>query len=191
MARTRVVGLDIGSSGVRAAEVQFGSGGPTSGSAEVVNFGFAPLPEGSVRDGEVAEPSTVASAINRTPEACRQLAARARRHVRDARPRFAVPPDEGSRIAKAFHDATISGASSPTGTVTFKLFDPSDATCSGTAAFSQTVTVNGNGTYSTSNTSFVVGALGTWRWLVTYSGDANNNSTTSACGVERFTLANG
>ena len=51
----------------------------------------------------------VASAINRTPEACRQLAARARRHVRDARPRFAVPPDEGSRIAKAFHDATISG----------------------------------------------------------------------------------
>ena len=63
MARTRVVGLDIGSSGVRAAEVQFGSGGPTSGSAEVVNFGFAPLPEGSVRDGEVAEPSTVGSAI--------------------------------------------------------------------------------------------------------------------------------
>ncbi|HEY3515055.1 MAG TPA: hypothetical protein VGL36_38100 [Kribbella sp.] len=88
-------------------------------------------------------------------------------------------------------DATISAASSPTGTVTFKLFAPADTTCSGSAAFSQTVAVNGNGTYSTSNTSFVAGTLGTWRWLVTYSGDANNNSTTSACGVERFTLANG
>ena len=65
MARTRVVGLDIGTSGVRAAEVQFGSGGPASGPAEVVNFGYAPLPEGAVRDGEVAEPSTVATAIKR------------------------------------------------------------------------------------------------------------------------------
>jgi len=33
--------------------------------------------------------------------------------------------------------------------------------------------------------------LGTWRWQVTYSGDVNNNPATSACGVERFTLANG
>lgn len=63
MARTRVVGLDIGTSAVRAAEVQFGSGGPASGSAEVVNLGVAPLPEGAVRDGEVAEPATVATAI--------------------------------------------------------------------------------------------------------------------------------
>ena len=63
MARTRVIGLDIGTSGLRAAEVQFGNGGPASGSAEVVNVGFAPLPDGAVRDGEVAEPSTVATAI--------------------------------------------------------------------------------------------------------------------------------
>ncbi|WP_427887348.1 prealbumin-like fold domain-containing protein [Kribbella sp. GL6] len=88
-------------------------------------------------------------------------------------------------------DATISGAFSPTGSVTFKLFAPADATCSGSAAFSQTVTVSGNGTYSTSNAAFVASTLGTWRWLVTYSGDGNNNPTTSACGVERFTLANG
>lgn len=65
MARTRVIGLDIGTSGVRAAEVQFGSGGPMSGSAEVVNVGYAPLPEGAVRDGEVAEPSTVATVLRR------------------------------------------------------------------------------------------------------------------------------
>jgi hypothetical protein len=87
-------------------------------------------------------------------------------------------------------DATISGGFNPTGTITFKLFSPSDATCSGAGAYSQTVTVNGNGTYSTTNTSFVASTLGTWRWLVTYSGDGNNNGTTSECGVERFTLAN-
>jgi len=63
VARTRVIGLDIGTSGLRAAEVQFGSGGPASGPAEVLNVGFAPLPDGAVRDGEVAEPSTVATAI--------------------------------------------------------------------------------------------------------------------------------
>jgi hypothetical protein len=88
-------------------------------------------------------------------------------------------------------DATISGALAPTGTVTFTLFAPADATCAGAGAFTQTVTVSGNGTYSTTNTAFVASTLGTWRWLVTYSGDANNNPTSSACGVERFTLANG
>jgi len=87
-------------------------------------------------------------------------------------------------------DSTISGAFNATGSITFDLFDPSDGTCSGTAAFTQTVTVNGNGTYSTTNTSFVASALGTWRWQVSYSGDANNQPTTSACGVERFTIAN-
>jgi hypothetical protein len=88
-------------------------------------------------------------------------------------------------------DSTITGGSSPTGTITFNLFSPSDATCAGAPALTQTVTVSGNGTYSTTNTSFVASALGTWRWQVTYSGDANNNPTSSACGVERFTLANG
>jgi len=88
-------------------------------------------------------------------------------------------------------DATISGALTPTGTITFKLFAPADATCAGAGAYTQTVTVNGNGTYSTTNTSFVASTLGTWRWQVTYSGDVNNNPATSACGVERFTLANG
>jgi hypothetical protein len=33
--------------------------------------------------------------------------------------------------------------------------------------------------------------VGTWRWQVVYSGDSNNNGTTSACGVENFTLTNG
>ena len=90
-------------------------------------------------------------------------------------------------------DATIAGATATAGgTITFDLFDPAaGATCSGTSAFTQMVTVNGNGTYSTTNTTFIASALGTWRWQVSYSGDANNAPTTSACGVESFTIANG
>ncbi|HXU05645.1 MAG TPA: hypothetical protein VN903_32025 [Polyangia bacterium] len=89
-------------------------------------------------------------------------------------------------------DATLSGATSNAGgTITFNLFTPAAATCSGTPAFTQTVSVSGSGTYSTTNTTFIASATGTWRWQVSYSGDGNNNATTSACGVENFTIVNG
>jgi hypothetical protein len=88
-------------------------------------------------------------------------------------------------------DATISGATSNAGgTITFNLFSPSDATCSGTPALTQTVNVSGNGTYSTTNTTFIAKAEGTRRWQVDYSGDNNNKGTSSACGVESFTIKN-
>ena len=87
--------------------------------------------------------------------------------------------------------ATLSGATANAeGSITFKLFSPSDATCAGTPALEQAVNVSGNATYSTTNTTFVASAEGTWRWLVTYSGDGNNEGFTIACGIERFTIAN-
>ena len=88
-------------------------------------------------------------------------------------------------------DFTLSGAfGTPGGTITFNLYAPSDATCSGTPALTQTVNVNGNGTYSTTNTTFIASTEGTWRWESTYSGDGNNHPVTSSCGTERFTIAN-
>lgn len=51
----------------------------------------------------------VAATLDRDPAACRQLAARARKHVRDARPRFPVSTDEGRRMADAFFAASRSG----------------------------------------------------------------------------------
>ncbi|CEJ11903.1 ECF RNA polymerase sigma factor SigJ [bacterium YEK0313] len=51
----------------------------------------------------------VADAIGREPAACRQLAARAREHVRTARPRFPVSRDRGLEIADAFFAASRSG----------------------------------------------------------------------------------
>jgi len=47
--------------------------------------------------------------LDRDATAVRQLAARARRHVREARPRYAVAREEGDRIARAFFDASRSG----------------------------------------------------------------------------------
>lgn len=84
----------------------------------------------------------------------------------------------------------LSGGFAPTGTITFSLYAPSDATCSGNPAYTQTVTVSGNGSYSTSNTTFLATTEGTWRWQSSYSGDANNLGAASACGTEQFTIAN-
>jgi hypothetical protein len=88
-------------------------------------------------------------------------------------------------------DATLSGLTDNAGgTVVFNLYSPSDATCSGTPAYTETVNVTGNATYSTTNTTFIAKTVGTWRWKVTYSGDANNDGSTSDCGVEHFTIDN-
>jgi RNA polymerase sigma-70 factor, ECF subfamily len=51
----------------------------------------------------------VATTIQRDPAACRQLAARARAHVREARPRFQVEKQHGVELAAAFYTASRSG----------------------------------------------------------------------------------
>lgn len=51
----------------------------------------------------------VAAALQRAPAACRQLAARARTHVREAKPRFKVERQQGLALAEAFFAASRSG----------------------------------------------------------------------------------
>ncbi|MBV1688109.1 sigma-70 family RNA polymerase sigma factor [Novosphingobium sp. G106] len=51
----------------------------------------------------------VAKTIDRDPAACRQLASRARGHVRDGRPRFQIERKHGLEIAEAFFAASRSG----------------------------------------------------------------------------------
>ncbi|UCI07087.1 sigma-70 family RNA polymerase sigma factor [Mesorhizobium sp. B1-1-8] len=51
----------------------------------------------------------VAAEIERDAAACRQLAARARSHVREARPRFKVEKKRGLELAEAFFNASRSG----------------------------------------------------------------------------------
>ena len=51
----------------------------------------------------------VAEVVGRTPEAVRQLASRARRHVKRERPRFAASRDEHDRAVRAFAQAVAEG----------------------------------------------------------------------------------
>jgi len=53
--------------------------------------------------------AAVAETLGRTEPAVRQLAARARSHVRDARPRFSVSQEEAGRLAMAFMTAAAQG----------------------------------------------------------------------------------
>ena len=94
-------------------------------------------------------------------------------------------------------DVTLTGAASePTspvvnsgttgapaaGTLTFSLYGPDDAQCSATSLVftSAAIQVSGNGGYSSG--TFKPTRTGTYRWVVSYSGDLpNTTSSTGAC----------
>ena len=67
--------------------------------------------------------------------------------------------------------AVISAGSAPTGTLTFMLFQGGGITPVDT----ETVTVSGDGTYTTP-TGFTTSTAGTYQWNASYSGDSNNNA---------------
>ncbi len=53
--------------------------------------------------------SAIADTLGRTEAACRQLATRAREHVREERPRFDAPADMREKLTQAFQDALNGG----------------------------------------------------------------------------------
>jgi hypothetical protein len=75
--------------------------------------------------------------------------------------------------------AVLAGGSSPTGSITFRLFGPGDATCSGAVAFTSTATVSGDGSYASG--SFTTTAAGTYSFVASYGGDAGNSPAATAC----------
>ena len=68
----------------------------------------------------------------------------------------------------------------PTGTITFTLFGPNNATSAGTAIFTSVVPVTAFTTYPSG--PFTVTAPGTYRWVASYSGDANYTPRATTCG---------
>lgn len=79
----------------------------------------------------------------------------------------------------------------PTGTITFKLYGPTDTTCSNAPVFQSTVTVGGNRYYNSAR--FTPTVLGTYQFTASYSGDANNGPESESCGApgEQVTVSNG
>ena len=95
-----------------------------------------------------------------------------------------------ANLGSPIHDsATLASGLSPTGNITFQLYGPNDATCSGASAFTSTIAVNDNGTYDSA--SFTPSQPGTYRWVATYSGDTNNNPITTACSDPNETVTIG
>jgi hypothetical protein len=107
--------------------------------------------------------------------------------VNKAAPTLATTPSAGGTVGVTLNDsATLTNAVSPTGSIVFNLYPPTDTTCTGTAAFTQSVTLSGN-TASTTG-GFVTNAAGTWRWTASYAGDAKNESASSGCQAEQVTV---
>jgi hypothetical protein len=69
------------------------------------------------------------------------------------------------------------GSAAPTGTIIFTLF--SDASCTNLVFTSSAVTVTGNGSFT--SPPFTPTVPGTFHWIATFSGDANNAPIATAC----------
>jgi uncharacterized repeat protein (TIGR01451 family) len=73
--------------------------------------------------------------------------------------------------------ATIADGYNPTGQLTFMLIDPG-----GTQIKSLTISVNGNGIYNSFH--YTPTEVGTYQWVVTYTGDTNNTLAVTSLGDE-------
>jgi hypothetical protein len=95
-----------------------------------------------------------------------------------------------SSSTKLTDSATLSGGYHETGTVTFYLMGPGStaSTPFTSAVYTDVVTINGNGTYSTAMGTnpggYLPTATGTYQWVAVYSGDGNNATVTSPFGSE-------
>ena len=106
-----------------------------------------------------------------------------------AAPQITTVPGGGGFTGDTLQDtATLTGSNAATGTITFDLYPPSDPLCQSTAVYEENVPVNGDGGYATT-VGYVSLTTGTYNWIATYNGDANNTPATSACGEEAFVVA--
>jgi hypothetical protein len=98
-------------------------------------------------------------------------------------------------IAVLTDTARLTGGDNPTGTITFYLFAPGVTPNANNSnnVYSDTVTVNGDGTYDMSTGTnpggYAPTATGTYQWVAVYSGDSGNNATTEPFGSEPDTVA--
>ncbi|MBV8395798.1 MAG: hypothetical protein JO064_06020, partial [Actinobacteria bacterium] len=110
--------------------------------------------------------------------------------IAQASPTLTTTPSAGIVLGGTVSDqATVAGgAALGGGSITFKLYGPSSTqSCTGTPVYTQSVGVNGNGSYGSG--TFSPTAAGTYWWTASFSGDTNNNAVASTCGQESVTVA--
>ncbi len=108
--------------------------------------------------------------------------------VNPAAPALTTTPSTPDGVDNQIFDtAHLTGSFEGTGTIQFQLFGPGDPECSSDPVFTTGTDVAGDGDYESS--SFLPESPGTYDWVASYSGDANNNSATTNCGDEPVTVS--
>ena len=77
---------------------------------------------------------------------------------------------------------TLANGINPQGSITFNLYNNT-----GMKVDIESVAVNGNGKYTSPN-GYTPIAVGVYQWVVTYSGDSNNNGVSTTYGSEPTTI---
>jgi hypothetical protein len=113
--------------------------------------------------------------------------------VGKASPTIVTTASVGGPVGTLIHDsAQVSGGDNPTGTVSFFLYPPSDANCTSgdSPGWVQRVdaTLGADGSATSAGTPFKTTEVGTYNWIATYTGDANNDSASTQCGTEQVTI---
>ena len=107
--------------------------------------------------------------------------------ISQATPAIATTPSAGGPVGTSISDtATVTGGFNPTGTVTFELFPPRDATAPGPRSSPPTTRSAEAAPRPTPSSPT---AVGTYSWVATYNGDANNTTVSSACSDEPVTIS--
>ena len=88
----------------------------------------------------------------------------------------AGPPVVLGTGVKLTASAMLAGGYYETGSITFTLYNPSN-----TPVDTETATVSGNGTYTTPS-GYLPSIAGTYQWVASYGGDANNNGASTTNG---------
>ena len=97
------------------------------------------------------------------------------------------PSPSSIALGQSFTDtATLTGANSPNGSITFDVYN--NANCTGTVLFTSTNGLSGN---SATSGSYTPPSAGSYYIAASYPGDGNNNSASSACSNEVVTVGKG
>jgi hypothetical protein len=91
-----------------------------------------------------------------------------------------LAPGDGALLGKAVSTSmTLAGGADPAGTIQVRAYGPGDKTCTGSPAYSDSVPVDGNGSYGP--LSFTPTAVGIYRWTASYGGDGANAASAVGC----------
>jgi uncharacterized repeat protein (TIGR01451 family) len=100
-------------------------------------------------------------------------------HVDKANPGITTVASPATDLGQPIHDTAHVSGYNPSGAVTFTVYGPNDANCSGTGVVVGSGPLDASG--NAGSPDYTPTAVGTYRWIASYSGDANNNTTSGTC----------